>query len=267
MSFYNNTLNTIITLKNYFTGRTMTGKGFISQFIHDYSISKAIFSMLPCITRIYLNSILCGIPRSGTHWIMNVISKSTGNVVYDIPHKIPNEHENYLVMVKIHARNKFVARMKARMTLPPHQFSGKYIYTYRDPRDAIISLYEKYKIARNVPDLSQADFLKRYDPIGQYLWEINSWVKKSNTNVLLIKYEDLLTSPILFFEKIFNYLEIPFIDVEDYIFQRVRDSETNTNRDRATIYSWKNSYKQYQDIILAINERIPQQLEYLGYDE
>lgn len=115
--------------------------------------------------KILIDAFLCGFPRAGTHWILNVVKESTGIPVYEIS-KNEKISINRLILVKIHARNRAVAKIKAFLSLPNYHFGGKFIYIYRDPRDAIISLYEMIKKNKNF--LGQEEFIKIYDPIGQY---------------------------------------------------------------------------------------------------
>ena len=119
----------------------------------------------------------------------------------------PSPLDKNVILIKIHARNKFIARVKALWLLPPFDFGGKYIYVYRDPRDAIISLYEMTKKEKKLDTLEIEKFLKIYDPIRQYRWEIGAWVLPNHDNVLLVKFENLKLSPSEEFHKIFRFLE------------------------------------------------------------
>ena len=154
--------------------------------------------------------VMCGFPRSGTHWIRNVVEKSSGLYcpnLEDIDYSKVSVNKKMPVM-KIHARSKLVLKIKMFFRLPPHSFQKKYIYVYRDPRDAIISLYNMYNIIKN-KNLSQKEFLQIYDPIGQFKWEINSWVLgKKSKNILIIRFEDLKLNSTSTFKQILTFLNI-----------------------------------------------------------
>ncbi|MCB2141154.1 sulfotransferase domain-containing protein [bacterium] len=195
-------MNSLKAFKNIVSGKSMSSLSTIIPI--QKIIEKLIHSRNK---KIFIDAFLCGFPRSGTHWILNVVQESTGIPTYEIS-KNERITNNRLILVKIHARNRIIAKAKAFISLPNYQFGGKYIYIYRDPRDAIISLYEMTKKLKNKKELGQKEFMKMYDPIGQYKWEINSWVRHKYNNVLTINFEDLKNDSLGAFKKIFNFLNI-----------------------------------------------------------
>lgn len=209
---------------------------------------------------------MSGFPRTGTHWIMNVVEKSSGMKTYSIQERRITPDDKNICILKIHARNKIIARAKALWLLPPHDFGGKYIYVYRDPRDAIISLYEFYKNAKGLTSLEPEDFLKLYDPIRQYRWEINAWVLKNPKDVLSIKYEDLKANPIEGFRNIFDYLDINAPLKPECIHEKVLTINSK-NRPRATAYGWQHCPPEYQGIIDSVNKNLCREIKLLGYED
>ena len=163
---------------------------------------------------------------------MNVIEKSSGAKTFAIRDNKTRPATKDVCLIKIHARNKWIARAKALWLLPPHNFGGKYIYVYRDPRDAIISLYEMYRKWKGIADLQPKDFIKLYDPIRQYRWEINCWVLKSHKDVLLVRFEDLKAHPTPMFERIFGYLNLEVSVDNESVGERVAASD-------AKLPTWK----------------------------
>jgi hypothetical protein len=208
---------------------------------------------------------MSGYPRSGTHWIRNVIEKSSGVKTFHIHGGEITPATKDVCVIKIHARSKWVARFKALWLLPPHNFGGKYIYVYRDPRDAIISLYEMYKNVKDSPDLEPKDFIKLYDPIRQYKWEINAWVLHNHKDVLLVRFEDLKMHPVATYEKIFGYLNIDAPVDRESIGEKVLMSDSE-NRPRATAYGWKKAGPKYQCIIDSVNKELDKEIKLLGYE-
>ena len=177
----------------------------------------------------------------------------------------PTPDDEYVILLKTHARNKFIARAKTLWLLPAHNFKGKYIYTYRDPRDAIISLYEMYKKRKNVSALSFNEFLDFYDPIGQYRWEIESWVLTKHSNVLLVRFEDLKQDPEAGFQKIFDFLNLTCPISEEFM-RKVVNVHDVKSRPRATIQGWKNAPEEYKTLIDTISKQLKKEISLLSYD-
>lgn len=209
--------------------------------------------------------ILSGFPRTGTHWVRNVIHRSTGLSTYSVATKGPLPSDGNGFLVKVHARNKFIARWKALWLLPRHDFDGAYIYTYRDPRDAILSLYEMYKLKKDRQDLSQPDFLDMYDPIGQYKWEIRAWVMHEHKNVLQVRFEDLQRDPLVEFQRIFRYLGLEGIVNEDSLGEPVAKAD-GSNRPRRTAFAWKIAPAEYAPLIELVSARLKKEISALDYE-
>lgn len=258
----NNLVNVIKTTKNLVTRKLLTSLG--SHYDPRYPPTKFLKWNLP---KINIQCIMSGYPRSGCHWIRNVIEKSSGAKTSAIStrSKITPTTKDICIL-KIHARNKWIARAKALWLLPPHNFGGKYIYVYRDPRDAIISLYEMYKKRKGLPDLEPKDFIKLYDPIRHYRWEINAWVLKNHEDVLLVRFEDLKMRPLAIFEKIFGYLNIDAPVDRGSIGEKVLASDSE-KRPRATAHGWKKAPPKYQCIIDSVNKELDKEIKLLGYKD
>lgn len=256
-----NLVNLIKTVKNLAFGKSMSP---VSIFLRaDYPL---LWPLRPSVPRIDIHCFLCGFPRTGTHWIRNVIEKSAAQKTYDIHDSKPAPGAESVLLVKIHARNKLIARAKALLVLPPHKFRGKYIYTYRDPRDAIISLYEMYKKSKDLSGLQARSFLQNYDPIRQYRWEINAWVLRRHKDVLLVKFEDLKLKTTEGFKRIFSFLDLrPEINKE-YTEEIVAASD-NKNRPRGAAYGWKSAPAEYGWLIDQVTRELAKEIEWLGYDD
>ena len=215
--------------------------------------------------KINIGCIMCGFPRTGTHWIKNVISKSTGLKTGDLYGQKPTYSDKTVLLIKIHARSKRIAYFKAKWLLPPFNFGGKYIYVYRDPRDAIISLYEMYENKIDQQELSIDDFFRLYDPITQYRWEIKSWVFANHQNLLLIKFEELKRCPEKEFGRIFRFIGLNTTSYAKYINEMVATVD-NSERPRGTAYGWKTTLKKYEPIIKKVSTELNREIKLLGYD-
>ncbi len=252
--------NLIQSTRNLLMGRSMTA---LNAFYDTrYPPTKFFY---PNPNKITIKCILCGFPRTGTHWIRNVIEKSTGLDTYSVPPKKPLPVDKRGILVKIHARNKFLARVKALWMLPTHNFEGKYIYTYRDPRDAILSLYEKYKHDKGLPNLTPERFLSDYDAIGQFQWEISAWVMRKHDDVLVVRYEDLKRDSMGEFQRIFHFLNLEGEVREESVNEAVGIVGT-TNRPRRTVFGWKSAPSEYQQTIHLISSRLDKELRSLAYE-
>lgn len=215
----------------------------------------------------HIDVVLCGFPRSGTHWIRNVVSNSIDKycpTLEDIDYAKVRK-QKYLPLIKIHARSKFVAKLKIFFLMPPNKSKNKYIYVYRDPRDAIISLYNMYNILKK-KKLTQDQFLKLYDPIGQYSWEINSWVLKKNKNTLVVKFEDLKLQSNQTFSKILDFIN-PKYTLKVNSFSELVGQVENNDRRKGSLYGWKNTYSEYKILIDQINLKLSNEIKLLCYDE
>lgn len=213
-----------------------------------------------------ISCIMCGFPRSGSHWIRSVIESSSGLYcpsLHEIDYSMIKQKQ-IIPLFKIHARSKFVVKLKMFFLLPPHDFKNKYIYVYRDPRDAIISLFNMYNILMN-KNLSQEQFLKNYDPIGQYKWELNAWViNKTNKNTLVVRFEDLKLNSKENFNEIFKFLNLN-IELNDKSLDEFVGVVESNNRPKGQIYGWKKSYKDYKTLIDQINKELKKEINLLTY--
>lgn len=137
---------------------------------------------------------------------------------------------------------------------------------YRDPRDAIISLYEMYRERTHRSNLNPELFLELYDPIGQFRWEFDSWIKKNPTRVMSVKYEDLKTDPKEGFRRIFDYIGIASSVDPSAINTPVNQVEQNSNRPRRAAYGWKSAPAEYQPLIEHVSEALFDEIRYLNYE-
>lgn len=252
--------NLIKTARNIATGKSIASlKSYVC--IHH----PIAWQLRPGIPRIEIKCILCGFPRTGTHWVRNVVEKSTNRKTHNLYSQLPESADKTVYLLKVHARNRLVAKMKMHLKLPPFEFENRYICTYRDPRDAIISLYEMYKHVKGMENLSIENFVKLYDPLGQYRWEIESWVLPSKSDILLVKFEDLKTNPKLWFKKILDYIDLDAKVLNEQIEERVATADSSA-RPRGEARGWQNAPPQYEPLIETINNELSDIISRLDYD-
>ena len=259
-----NLKNAIKSLKLRLSG------GHLGKWKLRYQLSlKDLFIKLFTKSKSFeVSCVLCGFPRTGTHWIRNVVQQSTGQYCPSLDDVDYNKIElnKKIPLFKIHARSKFISRLKLFFKLPPHKFDEKYIYVYRDPRDAIISLYNMYNILKN-KNLSQKQFLHDYDPIGQFKWEINSWVLgKSNSNTLIVRFEDLKINTFITFKNIFSFIGLQN-DLDEHVLNEYVGVVEDNKRIKGEVYGWKKTYSEYEILIDEINKKLNSEIKALKYDE
>ena len=252
--------NTLKALRSIINKETLVSFNRLIQT--DYPPSKFILFNQ---NKINVKCLLCGFPRTGTHWIRNVIEKSSGKKTFNLYENRPTKNDSEVLLIKVHARNKFVAQAKVRWILPPFNFEGKYIYVYRDPRDSIISMYEMYCYSKRNNSLSIESFLRKLDPIKQYKWEISSWVLAKNNRVLKVKFENLKENPVYEYSKIFSYLDLDCKIESKYLRKKIA-KEDNIDRPRGVAYGWKLSIEKYKIIIDMVQDELQDELKLLGYD-
>lgn len=251
------TLALRINKKNFGADKKTKYRLSLIDFVYKFTNLKHQFD---------IEVVLCGYPRSGTHWIRNVISKSLDKYcpsMDDIDYLTVRKQKN-LPVLKIHARSMVVAKLKMFFLLPPHKSKNKFIYVYRDPRDAIISLYNMYNILKK-NNLSQQQFLDQYDPIGQYSWEVNSWVLKENKNTLVVRFEDLKQNTNKTFSQILAFIDSS-ANLNQNVFNELVGQVENSNRKKGSLYGWKNSYSNYKTLIDQINLKLANEIKLLGYE-
>lgn len=124
-----------------------------------------------------MTNIIIGFPRSGTHWVGNIVN-------YFSKEKVLQLHEKY--------RNDL------------NYF--KCIYIKRHPAGIIESSMRCF--SRPYEDINILDRWK----VGKWKDHINSW--KNALNTLYINYEDILDQPLIEFKKILDWFNIPYIEFE-----------------------------------------------------
>ena len=101
--------NFIKSLKLKLSGEHL-GKGKIKYRLTSNDFFSKIFKLSP---KFIINCVMCGYPRSGTHWISNVVEKSTGLYAPDFSEiEYERVYGNRIPLIKIHARSKIVLKLK-----------------------------------------------------------------------------------------------------------------------------------------------------------
>ncbi|XP_069056583.1 sulfotransferase 2B1-like isoform X2 [Pleurodeles waltl] len=146
-------------------------------------------------------------PKSGTVWMIEILSLIHSKGDQTLVKSIPNwdrapwiETTESLAKLKSHPRPRLITSHLPVQLFPKSFFSSKakVIYTARNPKDMLVSLYYFAKMASMYDDpgsfeqfldrfLNGADFL-----YGSWLDHVKGWMKlKDKPNFLFLTYEEL----------------------------------------------------------------------------
>lgn len=235
-----------------------------------------------------------GMPRAGSGWHYNLIHdlmKTTGcadardirekyglqSILTEVNCNIGVLSVRRLGMVAIPALmgNTFVIKAHAGPTSASRLLSTlgllRITYIYRDPRDAMLSAYDfgQRALTKGRPNAFShlSDFEKSLDFIMDYvrIWE--KWMNEKN--VLVARYEDLLTNYDAESAKLVDYLKLDGNkpDVQKVIAQYrpgANDGQQGLHFYKGKIGRFRESYTEAQQKIL--NARLGAWLARMGYE-
>ncbi len=235
-----------------------------------------------------------GMPRAGSGWHYNLIHdlmKTTGcadardirekyglqSILTEVNCNIGVLSVRRLGMVTIPALmgNTFVIKAHAGPTSASRLLSTlgllRITYIYRDPRDAMLSAYDfgQRALTKGRPNAFShlSDFEKSLDFIMDYvrIWE--KWMNEKN--VLVARYEDLLTNYDAESAKLVDYLKLDGNkpEVQEVIAQYrpgANDGQQGLHFYKGKIGRFRESYTEAQQKIL--NDRLGAWLARMGYE-
>ena len=233
-----------------------------------------------------LPMVVVSYPRSGSNFLQNVLEVSSGlsqRSLY-IPERNMRELCDY--GLKSHAiSSDWLADEFSRTTIN-YKYPEKIIYIYRDPRDVMISFYEFVRHRKRIA-LDQANFLKKVsyiyatyidkDPVldrknsvepmsvlDAYRLHYKNWMLRSpSSSYYIVKYEDLMTSPEVAFQNIFDFLDLKCSLSAEVLGRKVSQYD-DANRKRG-VFGWKNNLEKYRAIISSVEEELAEEIKYLTY--
>jgi len=235
-----------------------------------------------------------GMPRAGSGWHYNLIHdlmKTTGcadardirqkynlqKILTEVNCNIGVLSTRRLGMVTLPALmgNTFVIKAHAGPTNASRLLSTlgllRVTYIYRDPRDAMLSAFDfgQRALAKGRPNAFShlSDFEKSLDFILEYavIWE--KWMVEKN--VLVARYEDLLTDYSVESAKLVEYLKLDGTNPEvRAVIEQYRpganDSQQGLHFYKGKIGRFRESYTEDQKRIM--NEKLGSYLSRMGYD-
>ncbi|MBO8151893.1 MAG: sulfotransferase domain-containing protein [Candidatus Marinimicrobia bacterium] len=242
-----------------------------------------MFPFIKKLKKIISPTYLISFPRSGSNFVQNVITKSSGTYNYSIYYFGNNEYRKCLT-IKSHALSysHLIAEV-ARFIPSERNLPAKFIILWRDPRDIMISFYEFIQKRYDI-SLSQGEFLSNevnyvrhvigFPPLPileaykVFMLNWRSGNKLSygdqNTPWIEIKYEDILNQPEIEFDRIFNFLGIKCKLNKYAVSEKVSFME-DKRPERCIAGSWRKFYKDYKKIVDATSNYLESEIRILGY--
>ncbi|HRJ58958.1 MAG TPA: sulfotransferase domain-containing protein [Anaerolineales bacterium] len=236
-----------------------------------------------------------GMPRAGSGWHYNLIHdlmKTTGcadardirekyhlqKILTEVNCNIGVLSPRRLAMVTLPALmgNTFVIKAHAGPTSASRLLAGsgllRIAYIYRDPRDAMLSAFDygQRALARGRPNAFShlSDFEKSLDFILEYVQIWERWMGEKN--VLIARYEDLLTNYDAESAKLVKYLKLDSAQPEvRAVIEQYRpganDSQQGLHFYKGKIGRFRESYTKDQQSVLV--EKLGGFLDRMGYDK
>jgi hypothetical protein len=235
-----------------------------------------------------------GMPRAGSGWHYNLINdlmQTTGcadardirrrfhleKVLTEVNCNIGVLSARRLGLVMLPALlNTFVIKAHAGPTISSRLLSNlgllRITYIYRDPRDAMLSAYDfgQRALVKGRPNAFShlSDFEKSVDFMMEYvrIWE--KWMKEKN--VLIARYEDLLTDYGAESAKLVKYLKLNGTSSEvQMVIEKYRpdtaEGQQGLHFYKGKIGRFRESYS--EDEKLVLKEKLRPYLVRMGYDE
>lgn len=162
---------------------------------------------------------LVSFPKSGNTWSRFLVA----NLVY------PDQQVSFanlylLVPDPVRTYKKDFDRMRRPRVIKSHEaYDPRYprvIYIVRDPRDVVLSQYHYHRKLRKIEDNYPLEkFVSRFlegktCPHGSWGQNVASWLttRQSNSQFLLLRYEDMLSNTVTELGKIATFLQLQITD-------------------------------------------------------
>jgi hypothetical protein len=235
-----------------------------------------------------------GMPRAGSGWHYNLIHdlmKTTGcadardireryrlqRILTEVNCNIGVLSARRLGLVMIPGLvNTFVIKAHAAPTNASRWLSTlellRVTYIYRDPRDAMLSAFDfgQRALAKGRPNAFShlSDFEKSVNFMMEYVHIWEKWTKEKN--VLIARYEDLLTNYDVESAKLVDYLKLDWSRPEvDAVIEKYRpdaaEGQQGLHFYKGKIGRFREFYNEGQKSILK--EKLGVYLAHMGYDE
>lgn len=236
-----------------------------------------------------LPSYLIGFPRSGTNFLQSVLEGSSGLLCRSL-YGVPKANQDEILSLKSHTTSYDLLLDEIDRFVPNFGTPDKFILIVRDPRDVFISFYEFIQSTKGL-SISQSTFI--YDicyffatfedrhkvnsrkleiaPLSifdAYKKHIYSWVinRPPTMQCLTVKYEELVLSPEIEFQRLFDFLNLD-CNLEKEKLKLKVSQYSQTSRKRGITTGWKDCKDEYEELISSVNKAFKEEIKILGYAE
>jgi hypothetical protein len=211
-----------------------------------------------------------GMKKSGSAYLYNIVNDLLLETGHVDARKIKDKHKlhglmkwhnnnvgdlSFLTVARLYRINRIEGTFVVKTHEPPGITARllnkagnlKIIYSYRDPRDALLSATDHGR--RIIADGEYHTFAKIVD-FDVALKTVNSWIDiwekcAKISNVLLLKYDDLMTNPLGCVTNILNYLELSLDDdqIQEILWKYSKNNPGGERKrlhfNKAEIYRYK----------------------------
>ncbi len=249
-------------------------------------LEKALPEIYPSI-RYRLPVYLISFPRSGSNFLQSVVFQSTGYYCGSLYGNRPVDLRT-VFMFKSHALSFPYLLDEIDRYYPHAHGPEKTILLVRDPRDVMISFYEYVKVTKKI-EILQDEFLRAIsfeyafcnnarvetfkrrtdlEPLNigdAYKRHVNNWFVRQDVSSehLIVRYEDLIDSPVESFGLIFDFLESES-ELSKEATGKLVSLYSNEERPRGKAYGWKDN-QSHRVLIEMTNQELSQCIDALGY--
>lgn len=249
-----------ITRKSIIKMPLISLKQFVSKYV--FRINKNPQKNKDKVEILDTDIFIVAYPKSGSTWVRFVI----GN--YLMYPRLCDFNNYHHVVPDIHYNPEEIRHIKFSPVIVKSHFAytpeyNKVIYIVRDPRDVAVSYYFHCK-KFNLIDMNATfeDFIKillgitstpntpLINNFGSWNEHVLSWVKNKKDNLLVLKYEDIVESPVDGFKKLLSFCNIKIQDdrlnsaIQNSTFKKLRDLEDSNQKTEKIVDILKNSNKQ-----------------------
>jgi hypothetical protein len=184
------------------------------------------------------DNILASYPRSGITWVQFLL----GNLLKSTPEEIIDFHSVHDYIPELDRHNDQIRSMSSPRIIKTHLLFRrrfkKIIYLVRDGRDVYVSYYH-YRL-NELPEGTTFNTFLRMKDLFPSSWEdhIKSWLRwdKPRENLLIVRYEDLLSTPFSELKRIAEFIGINVSDeviaesIESSSFEKMRQIDQTKGR-------------------------------------
>lgn len=139
--------------------------------------------------------------KSGTTWLQQMVHslRTRGDMNFrEVTEVVPWLEMAYDLGLEIEGRQQWIPRAyKSHLSWDEVPKGGKYIYSFRNPKDVVVSYYHFFEDwlfesgAFSLGEFAEEFFLKR-EPPNRYWYHIASWwEQRENPDVLLLCFEEM----------------------------------------------------------------------------